>query len=162
MVVMGVAGCGKTTVGRLLADATGWPFLDADTLHSPANVEKMKAGIPLTDADRWPWLDRVAAWIGERHDEHEPGIVACSALKRAYRDRLRQADPGLRLVYLDGHRATLAQRLTQRHGHFFHRASLESQLAVLEEPTADEHPITVPIGRSVEAEVAEILAALGQ
>ncbi len=119
VLVMGVSGCGKTTVGRLLATRLDWPFLDADDLHPPANVAKMAAGIPLTDADRAPWLAMVAAWMAERRAAGEPGVVACSALKRAYRDTLRASDPDLRLVFLEGERELLAERLTHRHGHFF-------------------------------------------
>jgi carbohydrate kinase (thermoresistant glucokinase family) len=157
---MGVAGCGKTTLGQLVAEEYGWPFLDADSLHSAAAVEKMRDGIPLTDEDRWPWLDRVAAWIAERREHGESGIVACSALKRAYRDRLRKADPQLRLVYLDGTAELLADRLAGRHGHFFHRGLLDAQLAALEVPGPDEAGVSVPIGHTIPEEVAAIRAAL--
>ena len=115
-------GCriGKSTIGAALSQRMGWPFLDADSLHSPASVAAMAAGIPLTDADRLPWLERVAAWIADRRSVGESGIVACSALKRTYRDLLRRADPALCLVYLAGDRerleARLAQRLADRHG----------------------------------------------
>src|SRR5215472_10538354 len=104
VVVMGVSGCGKTTIGGRLAARTGWPFLDADELHPAPSVAKMSRGEPLTDADRWPWLDLVAAWIAGRREAGESGVVGCSALKRAYRDRLREADPGLRIAYLSGDR----------------------------------------------------------
>lgn len=162
VVVMGVSGCGKTTIGLLLSERTGWPFLDADTLHSAANVAKMAAGTPLTDDDRWPWLADVADWIAARHAAGEPAILACSALKRAYRDRLRQADPQLRLVYLRTDPATLHERLSHRVGHFFPQTLLTAQLTDLEAPTADEHPIIVPSGQSPAEQVDAILAALGR
>jgi gluconokinase len=157
VLIMGVSGSGKTTVGRLLSERTGRPFMDGDALHPPANVAKMAAGIPLTDEDRWPWLDKVGEWIV---DHRTDGIMACSALKRAYRDRLRQADPDLRLVYLCGDRALLEDRIGQRHGHFFPAGLLDAQLADLEEPTADEHSVTVYIGPSPEELVTQITVAL--
>jgi carbohydrate kinase (thermoresistant glucokinase family) len=160
LVLMGVSGCGKTTVGRTLARRTGWPFLDADDLHSAEAVRRMTEGLPLTDDDRWPWLGRVADWIGERHRAGEPAVVACSALKRAYRDRLRAADPDLRFVYLRAERAQIAQRLAGRHDHFFPARLLETQFANLEEPGPDEEPIIVPIGQSPEGTVHAILTAL--
>jgi carbohydrate kinase (thermoresistant glucokinase family) len=161
VVVMGVSGGGKTTVGRLLAQRTGWSFLDADELHSAEAIAKMKAGVPLTDDDRAPWLDRVAEWIAARRAAGEPAIVACSALKRAYRDRLRQADPALRLVYLKTDPQVIAERLAHRHGHFFAPTLLNAQLAALDEPGRDEHPIIVEIGQSPGDEVDTALAALG-
>ena len=162
VVVMGVSGCGKTTVGELLAEKTGWPFLDADALHASESIAKMAVGIPLTDADRRPWLDRVAGWIRDRYAAGEPGVVACSALKRAYRDRLRTADSDLRFVYMKADRETLADRLAHRRGHFFAPRLLAAQLADLDEPAADEHPIVIDIGQSPEAEVDTVLTALGQ
>jgi carbohydrate kinase (thermoresistant glucokinase family) len=162
VLVMGVSGSGKTTVGEQLAGLTGSPWLDADTLHSPANIGKMAGGTPLTDADRWPWLDQVAGWIADRRRAGEPGVVGCSALKRAYRDRLRAADPQLRVVYLETDRDTLIDRLEHRRGHFFPRALLEGQLADLEPPGPDEDPIIVPSGQSPEATVAAVVAELGR
>ncbi len=160
VVVMGVSGSGKTTVGQLLATRTGWPFLDADELHSADSIAKMKAGIALTDKDRAPWLDRVAEWIAERRAADEPGVVACSALKRAYRDRLRKAAPELRLVYLKTDPQAIAERLAHRHGHFFAPTLLNAQLAELGEPGPDEHPIIVHIGRPAAGEVDAVLASL--
>ncbi len=157
---MGVSGSGKTTIGHLLAARTGWPFLDADDLHPASNVAKMQVGIPLTDEDRWPWLDLVAAWISERAQDGEGGIVGCSALKRPYRDLLRESDPMLRVVYLRGDHHALTTRLNRRRGHFFPRGLLETQLADLQEPAPDERPIIVLIGQSVDHIVAEILAGL--
>jgi carbohydrate kinase (thermoresistant glucokinase family) len=160
VLVMGVSGSGKTTVGRLLAKRAGWPFLDADELHTSESIAKMAAGNPLTDADRGPWLDRVASWIAERHAAGEPGVVACSALKRPYRDLLRRADPNLQLVYLRSDRDVLADRLAHRHGHFFAPVLLAAQLTDLDEPGPDEHPITVEIGQSPDHEVGAVLAVL--
>jgi gluconokinase len=139
VVVMGVSGTGKSTIGRGLAEALGLPFVEGDDLHPDANVAKMAAGIPLTDADRAPWLDRVAARLDE------PVVITCSALKRSYRDRLRRAAPDLVLVYLHGTRELLAERMAQRDGHFMPTSLLDSQLATLEEPAADEDVIPVDI-----------------
>lgn len=136
---MGVSGTGKSTVGRGLAETLGLPFVEGDDLHPPANVAKMAAGIPLTDADRAPWLDRIAAELGR------PLIITCSALKRSYRDRLRAAAPDLVLVYLHGSPELLASRMAQRDGHFMPQSLLESQLATLEEPSADEDAIPVDV-----------------
>jgi carbohydrate kinase (thermoresistant glucokinase family) len=157
---MGVSGSGKTTVGRLLAERTGWPFLDADELHPAANVSKMKAGIPLTDADRWPWLALVADWIARQAGSR--AVVGCSALKRVYRDRLREADPALRLAYLKAGRDEIIERIRMRSGHFFPATLVDAQFADLQEPTPDEHPVIVPIGQTPSQEVDVIIAALGK
>lgn len=157
---MGVSGSGKSTIGALLAERTGAAFVDADGLHPKENIEKMVAGVPLTDADRWPWLNSVAQRITEHRAAGDPAIIGCSALKRAYRDLLRAADPQLRLVYLRGSRDELVQRLADRLGHFFPPRLLDAQLAALEEPTVDERPIVVPIGQSQAAIVNQILVAL--
>jgi gluconokinase len=159
---MGVSGSGKSTIGEALARRAGWPFLDADRVHSPANVAKMAAGVPLDDADRGPWLAEIAEWIGKRHAAGEPGVVACSALKRAHRDLLRAADPGLRVVYLKGARELLETRLAQRRDHFFPAALLDAQLADLEEPAPDEDPRVIHIGGSVADTVAAVERALAQ
>jgi gluconokinase len=132
IVVMGVSGTGKSTIGRALAETLGLPFLEGDDLHPESNLAKMAAGIPLTDADRAPWLDLIAARLDR------PVVVACSALKRSYRDRLRRAAPDLVLVYLHGDPELLLARMSQRDGHFMPTALLESQLATLEEPAPDE------------------------
>jgi carbohydrate kinase (thermoresistant glucokinase family) len=160
VLIMGVSGCGKTTIGTLLGLRTGWPFMDADDLHPASNVSKMKQGIPLTDADRWPWLDEVAAWISRQVQLGEPGVVACSALKRRYRDLLRRADANLRVVYLRGDRAILTARLEHRHGHFFPKRLLDAQLADIEEPTLDEHALVVPIGQMPDRTVDTIRVGL--
>ncbi|HEY4152825.1 MAG TPA: gluconokinase, partial [Pseudolysinimonas sp.] len=148
IVVMGVSGSGKTTVGAALADALGVRFVDGDALHPAANVAKMAAGIPLEDADRAPWLDAIGAVLASG-----PVVVACSALKRTYRDRLRAAAPMLELVFLDGSRELLASRMTARPGHFMPASLLDSQLATLERPTPDEHAF----GADSSEPVAEIV-----
>lgn len=139
VVVMGVSGTGKSTIGRALAEALGLAFVEGDDLHPESNVAKMAAGIPLTDADRAPWLDRIAA------EMDHPVVVACSALKRAYRDRLRLAAPDLALIYLHGDATLLAGRIEGREGHFMPSSLLESQLAALEEPAPDENAIPVNV-----------------
>lgn len=135
---MGVSGSGKSTIGVLLGAALDVPFLDGDALHPAANVEKMSRGIPLDDADRWPWLDRVAARLRER-----PLVVACSALRRAYRDRIRATVPAAFFVELSGSPELLAARMTHRPGHFMPPALLDSQLATLEELQPDEAGIRI-------------------
>lgn len=134
VVVMGVAGAGKTTVGRLLASDLGAAFLDADDFHPPANVAKMRAGTPLDDADRWPWLERLNATLRERAGRGESAVLACSALKAAYRERLLEGLPQAKLVYLRGARELIAERLAARRGHYMNPALLDSQFAALEEP----------------------------
>ncbi|GAA3567988.1 gluconokinase [Microlunatus spumicola] len=158
LVVMGVSGTGKSTVARSLADALGWPMEEGDDLHPEANVEKMEQGIPLTDDDRWPWLDRVGEWIDAQGRRGEPGIVTCSALKRAYRDRLRR--PNVTFVHLAGTRETISRRMAARSGHFMPLSLLDSQLETLEPPGPDEQVITVDLGGTPEEEVAVVLAAL--
>lgn len=134
LVMMGVSGSGKTTIGRAFADAMGWTFLDADDFHPPANMAKMAAGTPLTDDDRWPWLDRLRDELIAIDQRGEHAVLACSALKAAYRARLQQAND-VHFVYLKGDRATIAPRLAMRHGHYMPASLLESQFATLEEPT---------------------------
>lgn len=154
LLLMGVSGCGKSTVAAILASRLGWPFEEGDALHPPANIEKMAAGYPLTDADRWPWLAKVADWIDERHDAGENGIITCSALKRSYRDLINRRGTGLSFVFLAGSKETIAARLAARHGHFMRASLLDSQFADLEEPTADEPAIRMDIGSPAE-EIAE-------
>lgn len=155
LLVMGVSGAGKTTLAEALARRLGAAFLDADDLHPPANRAKMAAGESLDDADRAPWLDAVAQVIAGWVATGQAGVIACSALKRAYRDRLRAADPGLVTVYLEVEEAELRRRLARRRGHFFPAELLVSQLAVLEPPTRDEGVVSVsgelPIEEAVEA-----------
>jgi gluconokinase len=141
VVVMGVAGSGKSSVGRLLASTLGWTFAEGDDFHPPANVTKMAGGTPLADADRWPWLDAIGRWMKRETVEGRSAVVSCSALKRTYRDRLRLAWPALRLVYLRVDREELQRRLAARLEHFFPAQLLDSQLQDLEPPEADERPI---------------------
>jgi gluconokinase len=154
VIVMGVSGSGKTSIGNALASKLGWAFAEGDTFHSPANVAKMAAGTPLTDDDRWPWLDSIAAWIREKTAAGRSAVVACSALKRRYRDRLRQTWPALRVVFLRGDRALLEERLGARKSHFFPTKLLDSQLADLEPPAADERAIVLDVAESPSVIVA--------
>jgi gluconokinase len=160
IVVMGVSGAGKSTLGSALGDALGYRFVEGDALHPPANVAKMAAGIPLDDADRQSFLGNVAAALATHRDE---GVVAsCSALKRAYRDLLRRSAGPIVFVLPMLDRAALARRLSGRAGHFMPAALLDSQLATLEPPAADEDAIMVDGTLPIEAQVAAVLAALGQ
>lgn len=145
LVLMGVSGCGKTSVAELLADRLGWPFQEGDALHPQANVDKMAAGRPLTDEDRWPWLDLVAAWIDQRLDSGQNGIVTCSALRRVYREKLDRRGSGVLFVYLAGDYDLIAARIAARHGHYMPPGLLKSQFSTLEEPAADEPAIRVNI-----------------
>ena len=159
LVVMGVAGSGKSTVGRLLAERLGLTFEEGDDLHPPANVDKMQAGIPLTDGDRWPWLDRVARWVDARVRVGEGGVIACSALKRTYRDRIAPHG-GVVFVHLVVDRATLADRLVGRAGHYMPSSLLASQLEALEEPGRDEPALSVAATAPEEAVVEQIVEQL--
>jgi ribose 5-phosphate isomerase A len=161
LLLMGVSGAGKTTVGRELAARLGWPFEEGDALHPEANIAKMHAGHPLTDADRQPWLERVAAWIDGRRARGEPGIITCSALKRSYRDGVAGGRPEVRLVYLRGSRDVLTRHLTGRHGHFMPASLLQSQLDTLEEPDASENPLVVDVDQPVAQIVQAIIRKLG-
>ncbi|MBO0764158.1 MAG: gluconokinase [Hyphomicrobiaceae bacterium] len=145
IVLMGVSGSGKSTVGAELSRRLGWPFRDADSFHPAANIEKMSRGMPLTDADRWPWLDAIAAWIDDRLRCGTPGIVSCSALKRAYRRRILGGRGRVRLVYLKGEMGLIAARLATRTGHFMPAGLLASQFEALEEPQPQERAVVVPI-----------------
>ncbi len=160
LVVMGVSGSGKTTIAALLAGRLRWDFEDADDLHPAANIAKMHAGIPLTDADRWPWLHAVAGWIDATRAAGGQGVVACSALKRRYRDIVIGDRPDVQLVYLKGDRKLIRARLACRHGHFMPAGLLESQFEALEEPTADEHPIVISIDRRPREIVDELLSII--
>jgi carbohydrate kinase (thermoresistant glucokinase family) len=156
LVVMGVSGSGKTTVGSLLAGRLGWQYAEADDFHPASNVVKMAAGQPLTSDDRWPWLRAIGAWIDTRIARGEPAVVTCSALRREYRDLLRR--PEVRFVYLRGDRTLIAQRMAARQGHFFKTDLLDSQFEALEEPGPDEGVIIVPIGGSP-AELVDAITA---
>ncbi len=160
LVVMGVSGSGKTTVGALLADRLHWQFADGDVFHPPANIEKMRSGSPLSDEDRRPWLEAIAAWIDEIRSAGGHAVAACSVLKRRYRAVVIGSRADVRLIYLRSERALIARRLEARHGHFMPSSLLQSQIEALEEPGPDENPITVSIAPSPEKIVEEILASL--
>jgi ribose 5-phosphate isomerase A len=161
LVIMGVSGSGKSTIAEELAARLGWPFEEGDTLHPESNVAKMHAGIPLTDADRLPWLERVADWIDGQRAKKQPGIVTCSALKRAYRQIIIGDRPEVRLVYLRGGWDLIAEHLEGRHGHFMPAALLQSQIDTLEEPDPSEDPLTVDVGAPVAQVADEIIRLLG-
>jgi gluconokinase len=158
LVLMGVTGCGKSTVGGVLAGRLGWDMGEGDDLHPAANVAKMAAGHPLTDADRWPWLALVNAWIEEHTAAEQPGVITCSALKRSYRDVLR--NDHVVFVHLSGTREQLLARLAARHGHFMPVSLLDSQLADLEPPGADEQALQIDIGPSPSVQAAAIVDKL--
>ncbi|GAA5197206.1 gluconokinase [Microbacterium jejuense] len=160
LVFMGVSGTGKSTVGAMLAGRLGWPFQEGDDLHPAANVEKMRRGHALTDEDRLPWLGVVGSWIDERIAAGEPGIITCSALKRAYRDILRRDE--VVFVHFAGTKELVFQRLMQRQGHFMPPALLDSQFAALEAPDPDEHAIVVDIALTPADQAALVAAAIGR
>jgi gluconokinase len=140
LIVAGVAGSGKTTVGALVAERLRWRFADADTFHPPANVEKMRNGEPLTDEDRLPWLRAIMAWMDERIAAGQSGVITCSALRRSYRDMLLEGRPTATMVFLEVDQEILLRRVSARPDHFFPRKLLESQLATLEKPSPAQEP----------------------
>jgi len=158
LVVMGVSGCGKSTVGHALAQRLAVEMIDGDDLHLPESVARMRAGQPLEDADRWPWLDR----IGQRLAGSSTGlIVACSALRRSYRDRIRRQAPGVRFIFLDGPFELIAQRVAQRTGHYMPATLLESQFSTLERPDAQEADVVrLTIDRPVQELTEAAVVAL--
>jgi len=158
IVVMGVSGCGKSTVGGALAQALGWRFADGDDFHPPANVEKMRAGIPLDDADRAPWLARLNAMMRESVAAGRPVVLACSALRQRYRDALADGLPALRFVHLSGSAELIGARLAARQHRYMPAALLASQFATLEPP---RDALTLDVGEPVDALVAAIVAGLG-
>jgi gluconokinase len=161
LIVMGVAGSGKSTIGDVLAERLGWRFEDGDRFHPAANVAKMSAGHPLTDEDRWPWLRAIADEIDRVGAAGERAVIACSALKRAYRDILVHGRDDVRIVYLDGTQDLIAARLAARKGHFMPPGLLASQFNTLEPPADNEKPVTVSIDAPVEAIVDDIVRQLG-
>jgi gluconokinase len=161
LVVMGVSGAGKSTIGQLLAARLGLPFRDADDFHPPANIAKMSAGLPLDDTDRAPWLAAIGAWLRGR--QGAGAIATCSALKRGYRDALRAAAPGIRFVFLHGEVALVTARQSARQGHFMPASLVASQFATLEAPEADEPDvISAHVGAPPEAVVERVLSRLGR
>jgi gluconokinase len=160
IVVMGVSGCGKTTVGSLLGERLGWPFADADAFHPSENVAKMRSGTPLTDADRAPWLDAIAHWIDQKRASGEHGVVACSALKRRYRARIIGDRKDVRLVHLDGSYELIARRMAERPHHYMPVALLRSQFEALESPAPEEDPLVIPIEAPPGEIVERIVASL--
>lgn len=160
LIVAGVSGSGKTTVGALVAGRLRWRFADADTFHPAANVAKMRSGIPLTDADRVPWLHAIGEWMDRQIAEGGSGVVTCSALKRAYRDELLAGRPAATMVFLLVSREVLDRRLMARPDHFFPEKLLESQLAALEPPGPDEGIETVVSAGDPAQTAAKVIAAL--
>jgi gluconokinase len=147
IIICGVSGVGKTTIGQLLAQELGWDFYDADDFHSAANVAKMEGGIPLTDEDRQPWLGKLRELIEQCVVARKNAVLACSALKKAYRDRLRVND-GVKFVFLRGNRRKISKQLQHRHGHFMNPVLLQSQFEDLEEPKPSEHALLLELGPS--------------
>jgi gluconokinase len=159
VIIFGVSGAGKTTIGKLLAHELRWRFIEADDFHPAANVEKMRSGRPLTDEDRWPWLERLHEEIKRSIDVGESAVLACSALKRAYRDRLR-ASEGVKFVFLRGDYALVEKQLRSRRHHFMNPDLLQSQFDDLEEPESLEDVLTVQLGGTPEEILGEIKAKL--
>ena len=161
VVLAGTSGIGKTTIGNVLATRLGWTFEDSDDLHSPAQIAKMRSGQPLTDEDRWPWLATVAAWMDQRIAAGESAVIACSALKRSYREYLHRGRPAFRIVLLVADPDTLMARLAGRRGHFFPARLLQSQLADLQMPDDAERTYVVLAVRSPAETADEIIRRLG-
>jgi gluconokinase len=160
LIVMGVSGSGKTTIAKGLADRLGWRFADGDGFHPPSNVAKMSAGHPLTDEDRWPWLQAIADEIDRVSATGGRVVIACSALKRAYRTVLVHGRDDIRIVYLDGSKELIRARMNARKDHFMPPTLLDSQFATLEPPGPDENPLRVSIDASVNAIIDAIVAQL--
>lgn len=161
IIVMGVSGSGKSTLGAALSSALGCPFLEGDEFHSPEAVQRMRAGIPLTDEDRWPWLDRLGRAIDTAVGQHTLAVASCSALKRIYRDRLREAIAvPVGFVLLDPSREELTRRLTQRAGHFMPPSLLASQLDTLERPSSDELTLAIDATRPTAAACEDVITWL--
>ncbi|MDE2361579.1 MAG: gluconokinase [Hyphomicrobiales bacterium] len=162
ILLMGVAGSGKTTIGKKLSEMLGWPYADADEFHPAANVTKMRAGHPLTDEDRKPWLAAIASHIDKTIAVGGHAIVSCSALKRSYRDVIVGARKGVRIVLLEGSHDLIAARMGARKNHFMPTSLLDSQFATLERPTPDEHAIVVSVAGTPDEIAANVIAKLGR
>jgi len=159
IIIFGVSGAGKTTIGKLLARELGWRFVEADDFHPAANIEKMRSGHPLTDEDRWPWLDCLRKQLEKLLSAGENAVLACSALKRAYRDSLRVSDE-VKLVFLRGNYALIERQMRSRHRHFMDASLLQSQFDDLEEPQSDENVLAVELGATPEEIVRKIQAEM--
>ena len=160
LALMGVAGSGKTTVALELQRVLRWPFQEGDDLHPPGNVEKMRSGTPLTDTDRLPWLEAISRWVDQRLAAHEPGIITCSNLKRAYRQITIGGRHGVRLVFLKADEQVIHNRMVRRQHSYMPPTLLRSQFETLEEPREDENPIILMVNGSVGETVTELLAQL--
>ncbi len=160
IVVMGVSGSGKSTVAAGLVHRLGWDFAEGDDFHPRANVEKMRAGHPLDDEDRWPWLRTLAAWIGEHEQAGRSAVVTCSALRRAYRDLLRDGHPSVWFAHVAADTQLIRERIERRTGHYMPAALLESQLATLEPLQPDEPGVRVSVARAADEVVDELLTEL--
>lgn len=160
LVIMGVSGSGKTTIAKGLSQKLHWQYQEGDALHPPANVDKMKAGTPLSDADRLPWLEKIAEKIDQWRAQGISGVVTCSALKRSYRDIVVGNRPDVVLIYPKGSKELIAGRMAKRHGHFMPASLLDSQFAILEEPSPDENAVTVAIDRTPDEIEDEIVRRL--
>ncbi|NES31972.1 gluconate kinase [Micromonospora terminaliae] len=161
VVVMGVSGAGKTTVARGISELTGLRFAEADEFHSAANVARMRAGVPLDDADRWPWLRALAGWMADRHAEGVSTVLTCSALKRAYRDVLRQGPAHVEFLHLDGAAELIRDRLDRRVGHYMPASLLDSQRAILEHLGPDESGVVLEVAASPDELVRAAVRRLG-
>lgn len=160
IVVMGVAGSGKSTIARAIADETGWDFAEADDFHSAANIAKMSAGTPLTDDDRWPWLEAIGDWLHRHEEEQRSAVATCSALRREYRDVLRERCPQVCFCELDVDHDSLEQRLEHRHDHYMPTSLLDSQLTTWEALEPDEPGVSVEVDGPTSQNVARVLTAL--
>lgn len=160
VIVMGVSGCGKTTVGKSLAERTGWRFAEGDDFHPKANIDKMAVGVPLEDDDRWPWLEDIAAWVRSHANRGHNTIVTCSALKRSYRDLLIQEMPWMGFVHLHGTLEVLTDRMKHRSGHFMPVSLLTSQIDTLESLAVDECGIVIDIDAPVDTIVDQAMSWL--
>jgi gluconokinase len=161
LTMMGVSGSGKSTIADKLAERIGWRSVDGDKFHPASNIAKMSAGLPLTDEDRWPWLKAIAAEIDRTCKAGEKVVIACSALKRSYREILVHGRDDVRIVYLDGSKQLIAERLAKRKGHFMPPGLLDSQFKTLEPPDESENPVTVSIAGTPDEIVDDIIRQLG-